>query len=90
MDKTPNLPAGPCRLPYWLGRTIPDLKAIEIDFNGHITLCPGICIGNLKTQSLTNILGDYDPHKHPILNALIREGPIGLTKIADDLGIVYD
>jgi hypothetical protein len=89
LAKSRNLPAGPCRFPYWLGNDIRDPKAIEIDFNGHVTLCPGICIGNLKSQPLTKVIDQYDPHKHPILNAVAQDGPIGLVKIADDLGINY-
>jgi hypothetical protein len=90
LSKSRNLPAGPCPLPYWLGNEIQDPKAVEIDYNGHVTLCPGICIGNLKSQSLTNVIDYYDPHQHPILNVIAQEGPIGLAKIADDLGINYD
>lgn len=87
--KSTTLPAGPCNFPYWLRNGIQDPKAIEIDFNGHITLCPGICIGNAKHQSLTHILDNYDPQEHPILKTIAQEGPLGLTKIADDFGIEY-
>lgn len=90
MEKDSKLPSGPCRLSYWLGSEIQNPKAIEIDFDGHVTLCPGICIGNLKTQPLTDVLRDYVPHKHPILSILARDGPMGLAKVVDDLKIYYD
>ena len=88
--KSPLPPSGPCRLPYWLGDEIHDPKAIEIDFLGNVTLCPGICIGNLKTRSLTDVLSNYSPETHPILNILAREGPIGLVRMAADFGIDCD
>jgi hypothetical protein len=87
MEKPSLLPSGTCRLPYWLGNEIHDPKAIEIDFNGNVTLCPGICIGNLKTQSLTNVLRNYAPEKHPFLHILAQEGPIGLTRMVTEFGI---
>ena len=90
VEKTRLRPSGPCHLPYWLGGKLKHPKAIEIDFNGYVTLCPGICIGNLKTQSLTDVLSNYDPNTHPILKVLVQEGPIGLARMADEGGIDYD
>ena len=87
MEKPPLPPSGLCNLPYWLGDKLHDPKAIEIDFHGNVTLCPGICIGNLKTQSLTDVLRNYNPDKHPLLGILAREGPIGLAKMAAEFGI---
>jgi hypothetical protein len=87
VEKKEELPTGPCSLPYWLGGNLHNPKAIEIDSEGNITLCPGICIGNLQTQPMADLVEDYSPDKHPILKILDRDGPIGLSKILARLGI---
>jgi len=77
-----ELPAGKCPLPFWIGGNLKNPKTIEIDFEGNVTLCPGICIGNTKTQLLSQILQNYDYHAHPILSIIAEKGPIGLLEVA--------
>jgi hypothetical protein len=79
-------PTGKCPLPFWIGGNLKSPETIEIDFEGNVTLCPGICIGNAKTRSLTEILQDYDCHAHPILSVIAKEGPIGLLRDATSRG----
>lgn len=79
-------PTGACQLPSWLGGNLQSPGAIEIDCEGNVTLCPGICIGNAQTQSLTDIVARYDYRKHPIIHTIAEEGPIGLLRQARKRG----
>lgn len=79
-------PTGKCRLPFWIGGDLKNPEAVEIDWEGNVTLCPGICIGNTRNQSLKQILQTYDCLEHPILSTIAEEGPIGLLKIAEAKG----
>ena len=84
------IPSGKCVLPYWLGGDLRNPEVIEIDFEGNITLCPGLCIGNANTNSLSKILTRYTLTEHPIVRILAEEGPIGLHKLAKQLGLQPD
>jgi hypothetical protein len=75
-------PAGKCPLPFWIGGDLRNPEVVEIDHEGNVTLCPGICIGNTKRESLTRILQNYDYHAHPIISTIAEEGPIGLLGTA--------
>ncbi len=76
------LPSKKCPVPFWIEGDLQNPKTIEIDPEGNITLCPGICIGNTKIQSLTEIIQTYDCEKHPILSIISKKGPIGLLELA--------
>lgn len=69
-----------CEPPY-IG-SFENPSGIAIDPLGYVTLCHGIAIGNTREKSLATILSEYDLKKHPILNAIVKEGPLGLTKLA--------
>lgn len=56
---------------------------VEIDVFGSVMLEHGICIGNAKEESITEILDRYDAETHPIISVLLEEGPIGLTRLPD-------
>jgi organic radical activating enzyme len=81
-------PQGPCQIPFWIGGNLENPEGIEIDYEGNVTLCPGICIGNTKTTPLKQILEQYDVTKHPILSIIEEEGPIGLMKLATSNGFI--
>ena len=81
-----KIPGGKCVLPYWLEGDLQNPKVIEVDFEGNITLCPGICIGNAKTNSLSAILSNFAFTNHPIIHILVEEGPIGLHRLATQHG----
>ena len=85
-----QVPKGKCQLPFWIGGDLKSPEAIEIDCEGNVTLCPGICIGNTRKQSLIRILQNYDYHSHPILSIIAEEGPIGLLKTAIAKGLRKD
>ncbi|MFX0000345.1 MAG: radical SAM protein [Candidatus Hodarchaeota archaeon] len=81
-----EIPSGMCPMPFWIDGDLKNPDTIEIDCDGNVTLCPGICLGNTNIQSLTKILQDYDVDNHPILSVISKEGPIGLLKLAKEKG----
>ena len=87
VEMLPNLPSGKCVLPYWLGGDLQSPEGIEIDFEGNVTICPGICIGNAKVDSLSEILDNYEYYNHPINRILAKEGPKGLHGLATQHGL---
>ena len=86
IESKEGTPTGKCQLPFWIGGDLKNPEAVEIDFEGNVTLCPGICIGNTQNQSLAQILQSYDFLEHPILSTVAEEGPVGLLKIAKTKG----
>ncbi len=53
----------------------------------HIQSCHGICIGNAKEKSLAEIIGDFDPRRHPIIGKLVAKGgPKNLLEVAIEKG----
>jgi hypothetical protein len=83
----PDIPSGNCPMPFWIEGDLHNPETIEIDSEGNVTLCPGICIGNTNMKSLTKVIQDYDVDKYPILSTIWKEGPIGLLKIAKEQGL---
>ena len=81
-----DIPSGKCPVPFWIEGNLENPETIEIDYEGNVTLCPGISIGNTNIQSLTKIIKDYDVDKHHVLSIIVKEGPIGLLKIAKEKG----
>ena len=80
-------PTGKCQPPYWLGKNLTEPKAIEIDYEGNVTLCPGICIGNAKTTPLHRLLVEYEPRDHVIIQRLVEKGPIALFELVKEKGV---
>jgi len=78
-----GIPQGKCVLPYWAGETLKDPKVIEIDYMGNVSICPGLCIGNTKNESLSKTLRDYDYRKHPIIKLLAEHGPCKLIDLLE-------
>jgi hypothetical protein len=64
------------------------LRAVEIDWEGNVTTCPGICIGNAKETSLSMILDEFDYRHHPILRVLEDHGPHRLLQLAKRKGYI--
>ena len=86
MKKNKEIPSGKCPVPFWIDGDFQNPETIEIDSEGNVTLCPGICIGNTNIQSLTKIIQNYNVESHPVLSFIWKEGPIGLLKIANEQG----
>ena len=57
------------------------------ELNKHFSLCQGICIGNAKEKSLSEILNEFNYRKHPIIGKVIAKGgPQNLLEIAIEKG----
>ncbi|MFX0151507.1 MAG: radical SAM/SPASM domain-containing protein [Candidatus Hodarchaeota archaeon] len=84
------LPSGKCPLPFWIGGDLQSPTTVEIDYQGNVTLCPGISIGNTRNQSLIDIIQNYNCDKHPILSLIADEGPKGILKLARKHGFTED
>ncbi|MFX1428390.1 MAG: radical SAM protein [Promethearchaeota archaeon] len=90
MKLNENIPSGMCPIPFWIEGDLQNPETIEIDGDGNVTLCPGICIGNTQILSLTEIIKKYDYKKHPILSYILEKGPIGLLDLAKTHGYKQD
>jgi hypothetical protein len=75
-----------CVVPGWLGEDIRRPTTVEIHPGGWVNLCAGIALGNARQRPLDLILDVYDPHTHPIIGPLVREGPLGLLVLAERHG----
>ncbi|MFX1552681.1 MAG: radical SAM protein [Promethearchaeota archaeon] len=81
---------------YFSMTTIPSDKCLifklpmfMIDPNGWVfhQLCHGICIGNAKENSLSEIIGEFNYRKHPIISKVVSKGgPQNLLEIAIEKG----
>jgi hypothetical protein len=80
-------PSGKCTFPFWLGGDLKNPNVIEIDYEGNVTLCPGLCIGNAKETSLLDVLESYNYRTHPIIQILAEDGPIGLLNLVNSKGL---
>ncbi|MBI4758294.1 MAG: radical SAM protein [Chloroflexi bacterium] len=80
-----GLPKGSCPGP-WAGGAWGNPAGVDVDLYGEVTLCPGISIGNAKGRSLSGILDEYDPQRHPTIRELVAGGPKRLARIAQRIG----
>ncbi|MEM0008308.1 MAG: radical SAM protein [Candidatus Bathyarchaeia archaeon] len=55
-------------------------ERVHIDPFGYVHVCQGISIGNAWQKPLSKIVEEYDPYANPILEPLIRGGPVRLLK----------
>jgi len=90
MNLKKGIPSGKCPLPFWIEGNLQNPETIEIDGDGNVTLCPGICIGNTNIHSLSTIIQNYNCNNHPILSIIWKEGPKGLLEIAKAKGYDLD
>ena len=82
-----GLPAGPCvRVPWWGDSEINSTDLLILEPGGWLTKGCGIAIGNVLEQDLIAMLCAYDAEKHPIFSVLLREGPLGLARMAEKFG----
>jgi len=52
---------------------------MHLDPLGNLHVCQGIVIGNLFDRPLAQILEEYDPGRHPIIQPLVEGGPTTLA-----------
>jgi hypothetical protein len=56
-------------------------ERVHLDPFGHVLVCQGLSIGNLRERSLRRILSEYRPEEHPIVGPLLRGGPAELARV---------
>ena len=81
-----SIPSGPCKAPFWLGRSLGDPKVVEVDPEGNVTLCPGISIGNVEKSSIAEVFEEYEHNLNPIVSVIVEKGPKGLYEMAIQRG----
>ena len=55
-------------------------KRVHVDPFGHVHVCQGISIGNAWHKPFSKIIQEYNPYENPILEPLIRGGPVALVE----------
>jgi len=60
-----------------------DPERVHVDPLGYVHVCQGISIGNAWQKPFSRIIEEYDSHKNPILEPLIRGGPVALVEKFD-------
>lgn len=58
-------------------------ERVHIDPFGYVHVCQGISIGNAWKKPFSKIIEEYDPYENPILEPLMRGGPIALVEKFD-------
>ena len=56
---------------------------VHIDPFGYVYVCQGISIGNAWQKPFSRVIEEYTPHENPILEPLIRGGPVALVEKFD-------
>lgn len=82
------VPKGICVLQLRADETLKNPSVIQIDPFGNVTICPGLCIGNAKTEPLSRIMKEYDYERNPIVRLLAQKGPIRLLELPEARGSV--
>jgi organic radical activating enzyme len=62
-------------------------ERIHVDPLGHVHVCQGISIGNAWQKPFSRIIEDYNPYENPIVEPLIRGGPVALV---EKFGLPHD
>ena len=55
-------------------------ERVHIDPFGYVHVCQGISIGNAWQKSFSKIIEEFNPYENPILEPLIRGGPVALVE----------
>jgi MoaA/NifB/PqqE/SkfB family radical SAM enzyme len=62
-------------------------ERVHIDPLGYVHACQGISIGNAWQKQLSKIIAEYNPLQNPILEPLVRGGPVALV---EKFGLPHD
>jgi MoaA/NifB/PqqE/SkfB family radical SAM enzyme len=62
-------------------------ERIHIDPLGFVHVCQGISIGNAWQKPFSEIMEEYNPYEHAILEPLVRGGPVALI---EKFGLPHD
>ncbi len=53
---------------------------LHLDANGNLYPCQGVVVGNMESNSLAEIVEQYDPQAHPIIAPICSGGPAELVR----------
>jgi len=73
-------------LPWYLNISHKNTNVLDVDPYGWVSFGCGIAIGNANDTPIMNIVDNYSPWDHPIISVLMKEGPVGLTKLPEAEG----
>lgn len=62
------------------------ITSLSINPNGDVIAC-AFPIGNIYRQSMEEIIEGYDPYAHPVMGVILKEGFLGLLRLAEEQGI---
>jgi len=55
-------------------------ERVHVDPLGYVHVCQGISIGNTWQKPFLKIIEEYNPYENPILEPLVRGGPVALVE----------
>ncbi len=64
-----------------------DPERVHVDPLGYVHVCQGLSIGNAWQKPFSKIIEEYNPCENPILEPLIRGGPVALV---EKFGLPHD
>jgi MoaA/NifB/PqqE/SkfB family radical SAM enzyme len=73
---------GPCEGEPPIGNMLVSPESVCIEPSGSVDICWHLPLGNAKVSPLSHIISEYDWRKNAITKILVREGPVGLLKLA--------
>ena len=62
-------------------------ERVHIDPFGYVHVCQGISVGNAWEKPFSKIIAEYNPCENPILEPLVRGGPVALV---EKFGLPHD
>jgi MoaA/NifB/PqqE/SkfB family radical SAM enzyme len=65
------------KCPY---ENFPKQERVHVDPLGYVHVCQGISIGNAWQRPFSKIIEEYNPFENPILEPLVRGGPVALVE----------
>ncbi len=58
-------------------------ERVHVDAFGHVHLCQGLLLGNVREQPFDTLVETYRPEAHPIVGPLLEGGPAALVRRYD-------
>jgi len=55
-------------------------QRVHVDAYGNVSVCQGVSIGNIWQTPIKQLVGQYQPDKHPICGPLLAGGPLELAR----------
>jgi len=81
---------GKCEGDPFLGSALTNPDSICVEPSGEVDICWYLSIGNAKKKPLSQIIGEYDWRKYPLIKTLVERGPLGLLKFNEKLSQQFE